>query len=184
MRNSIRVAVLVAVATLLSIAPSRAQEIKVGVFDPQRVSIETADGRRAQAELKQLQERKQQEIADQERQVGEVQQQLSSQALSLSIDKLTTLELGIQHSLLSLNTSKELANRALQLEVAAAETRFNEKMRVVIEAFARDEEFALILDAGAVAWASEAIDVTSPIIEQFNKMFPADVGTAPAGQGD
>jgi len=185
MRCSIRIAAVLAIALLASLAPVQAQgAFKVGVFDPQRVSVETVDGQRAQSLLKGLQETKQQEIADRERQITELQQQLSAQALSLSIDKRTTLELDIQRRLLELNNSKDLANRELQLEVAAAEARFNEKMRVVIETFARDEDFALILDNAAVAWASEAIDITSPIIEQFNKMFPAAGSAAPSGQGD
>jgi outer membrane protein len=184
--RTIRFAAALAIALLASWVPAQAQgTFKVGVFDPQRVSVETADGQRAQAALKKMQEQKQQKISDQEKAVADLQQQLSSQALSLSIDKRTSLELDIQRRLLELNTSKDLANRELQLEVAAEEARFNEKMRVVIETFARDEDFDLILDAGAVAWASEAIDVTSPIIEQFNKMFPGTAAQgASAGEGD
>jgi len=166
---------LVAAVALLACAPQvLAQDtFKVGVFDPQRVSVETIDGQRAQAHLQAIQNAKQQEVADREKAITEMQQQLSTQALSLSDEKRTELEINIQRRILELNGAKDLATRELQLEVAAAEARFNDKMRAVILEFANNEEFVLILDTGAVAWASHAIDVTAPIIEQFDKMFPA-----------
>ena len=68
---------------------------------------------------------------------------------------------------------KEVANQELQLEFAAAEARFNDKLRTVVEQYGRDQGFALILDASAVAWASTAVDVTTPIVDQYNRMFPA-----------
>jgi outer membrane protein len=176
MHSLIRPRLLLVAATLLLIgAPfARAQAtFKVGVFDPQRVSIETIDGQRAQTDLQTIQNAKQQDVSGREAAITAMQQQLSTQALSLSADKRTTLEIEIQRKLLELNMVKDLATRELQLDVAAAEGRFNEKMRQVIEAFASNEEFVLILDAGAVAFAAQAIDVTSAIIEQFDKMFPA-----------
>jgi outer membrane protein len=188
MRKLIRVGPAFAtVVVLVAIASSvQAQTpFKVGVFDAQQVSIETIDGQRAQAELRALQDKKQKEISDREVEINNLQQQLSSQALSLSIDRRTTLELDIQRRLLELNTAKELASRELQLEVAAAEARFNEKLRAAIEEFARNEGFALILDAAAVAWASAAIDITAPIVEQFNQMFPGSpAGGSDSGEGD
>ena len=176
MHSSIRPRLMLVAATLLLIcAPlARAQAtFKVGVFDPQRVSIETIDGKRAQAELQSIQNAKQQDVTNRERAISDMQQQLSTQALSLSNDKRTELEIEIQRQMLGLNMVKDLASRELQLEVAAAEARFNDKMRRVIQEFATNDEFVLILDAGAVAWAAQAVDVTSSIIEQFDKMFPA-----------
>ncbi len=72
---------------------------------------------------------------------------------------------------------KEVASQELQLEFAAAEARFNDRLNLVVEQYGRDQGFALILDATAVAWASTAIDVTTPIVDQYNRMFPA----TPAG---
>ena len=97
-----------------------------------------------------------------------MQQQLSQQALSLSNDRRTSLEIDIQRKLLALNTAKELATRELQLEVAAAEAKFNDKLFTVVEQIGRDEGFSLLLDSAAVAWADEAVDVTSLIVERFN----------------
>jgi outer membrane protein len=165
---------IVLLAALVAWAkPAAAQgSFKVGVFDPTRVSTDTAAGQRVQGELTATRDRMQQEIAAKETEINQLQQQLNQQALSLSIDRRTALEIDIQRKLLELNTSKDLATRELQLEVAAAEARFNEKLFAVVEQIGRDEGFALLLDAAAVAWAAETIDVTSLVVERFNQMFP------------
>ena len=68
--------------------------------------------------------------------------------------------------------SKDMATRAFQLEIAAEEARFNEKLRNVVSQFARSEEFAVILEIGAVAYAAASVDVSTGIIDAFNKAYP------------
>ncbi len=153
--------------------PAQAQSVKIGVFDPGRVSEQVADAQQLQETLGKMREKKQAEITAKEQALNDLRQRLQQQALSLSPDKRTTMEIDIQRKLIELNSIKELARQELQLEFAAAEARFNDKLRTVIEQYGRDQGFALILDANAVAWASTAIDVTTPIVDQYNGMFPA-----------
>jgi outer membrane protein len=162
--------------------PAQAQSVKIGVFDPARVSEEVADARQLQEDLGKMREEKQAEITAKEQVLNDLRQKLQQQALSLSPDKRTTMEINIQRKLIEVNSMKELAGQELQLEFAAAEARFNDKLRTVIEQYGRDQGFALILDANTVAWASTAIDVTTPIVDQYNRVFPA-VPTAGAAPG-
>ena len=164
------------VAAILFMATNVAEAqstIKIGVFDPGRVSEEAARAKKIQAELQAIRDAKQAEIDGREQEIGTLQQQIRQQALSLSPDKLATLEIGIQRKLLELNTAKELATRQLQLEIAAAEAKFNDQLEAVVSEFGRGEEFGLILDTGSVAWAASAIDVTTAVIDQFDRMFPS-----------
>lgn len=167
-------------AALLLAATSlaQAQTVKIGVFDPVRVSVEATEAKRLQAELEAIRDAKQAEITIQEQEIAALQQRLNQQALSLSVDRRTTLQIDIQRKLLALNKSKELASQELQLEFTAAEAKFNEKLRSVVEQFGREEGFSVILDAQAVAWASNAVDVTTPIVDRFNRMFPAAAAAA------
>ncbi len=153
--------------------PAQAQSVKIGVFDPARVSEEVADVRQLQESLVKMREQKQAAIAAKEQVLIDLRQRLQQQALSLSPDKRTEMEVNIQRKLIEVNSMKEVANQELQLEFAAAEARFNDKLRTVVEQYGRDQGFALILDANAVAWASTAVDVTTPIVDQYNRMFPA-----------
>ncbi len=175
MRRSIRIPVTLAATALLVSAFSAANaqtSFKIGVFDPQRVSEETIEGKRIQARLEALRDKRQTEISDDERAIAEAQQQLTQQALSLSAEKLQQMEIDIQMRLLELNSRKDTATRAFQLEIAAEEAKFNEKLRTVVSQFARAEDFVVILEVGAVAYASSSVDVTTGIIDAFNKAYP------------
>jgi len=179
LRTTVAAFVLALLAGLT--VPVHAQGVKIGVFDPTRVSEEVADAQQLQVSLIQMREEKQAAIAAKEQIVNDLRQKLQQQALSLSPDKRTTMEIDIQRNVIALNSSKEIANQELQLEFAAAEARFNDKLRNVVEQYGRDQGFVLILDSTSVAWASTAIDVTTPIVDQYNRMYPAPppAGAAP-----
>lgn len=163
-----------ALALLAGLAvPAQAQAIKIGVFDPTRVSEEVSDAQQLQTNLVAMRETKQAAILGKEQALNELRQKLQQQALSLSPDKRTTMEIDIQRKVIEVNSMKEVASQELQLEFAAAEARFNDKLRTVVEQYGRDQGFALILDSTTVAWASMAIDVTTPIVDQYNRLFPA-----------
>jgi outer membrane protein len=164
-----------AVMLLTAVVPTTGAQssLKIGVFDPQRVSEETIEGKRIQAKLEQLRDQSQREIADEEVKIGELQQQLNQQALSLSPEKRTQMEIDIQKRMLQLNSRKDTVTRSFQLEIAGEEAQFNEKLRAVISEFAKAEGFLVILEAGAVAFAAASIDVSTAVIDQFNRMFPA-----------
>ncbi|MCP3978965.1 MAG: OmpH family outer membrane protein [bacterium] len=174
MQTGFRTVFCVTAAALLLFAASAAEaQSRVGVFDPQRVSEETVGGKRAQQSLESLRDTKQQELTAMEQQVTELQGQLESQGLSLSASKRTELEMGIQRKVLELQTSKELATRELQLEIAAAEADFNEKLSLAVQQFGRSESFAVIFDANTVAWSAASVDVTTAIIDLFDKLHPS-----------
>jgi len=171
-----KITLVLAVGALLLLATSAVSAqtaLKIGVFDPQRISEETIEGKRAAAELSAIRDAKQQEIVAMEQALNQLQEQFAAQALSLSIDRRAALQVEIQRKQLELQNSRELAFRELQIEIEAAEGKFNEKLRVSVSEFGRAGNFTVILDAGAVAWASAAVDVTTNVIDQFDKMYPA-----------
>ena len=169
---------ILTVVTLLvlgALAPSAWAQasLKIGVFDSQRISSETIEGKRIQIALSALRDAKQEAISGQEQAIGELQQRLSQQGLSLSAETRASLELDIQRRALALNTARDLASRELQLEVAAEEVRFNEKLSLAVNRFGQDEGFALLLELGVTAWAANSVDVTTAIIDLFDRMYPA-----------
>jgi len=150
-----------------------AQSAKLGVFDAQLVSESTDVGKRIQADLTTFSDKKEAEISGKQKQISDLRQQLSQQSLSLSPDKRTLMEKDIQRMMLELQSLQESANRELELEYGAATKSFRDKLVVAVDSFGKDEGFSVILDRSQVAWAAPAIDVTSAVIERFNKMFPA-----------
>lgn len=161
-----------ALLVLLSLPAVAQTATKVAVFDPQRVSEETQEGQRAQTTLEAVRDHMQQEMTALEQTVADLQERLKQQALSLSIDKRTELEMDIQRKMLELSTLKDRSTRQLQLEIAGAEARFNEKLRNVVDQVGRAGGFAVVLDVSTVAWASTTVDVTTQVIDVFDKAYP------------
>jgi len=175
MRKWILIAGCWLIWTCLGVAATQAyaqSTFKLGVFDPQRVSEETIEGKRIQAKLEALRDERQSEITSDEGKINDLQKQLSQQSLSLSPEKRAQMEIEIQKRILELNSRKDTMSKSFQLEIAAEEARFNEKLRAVLSQFARDEEFSVILEVAAVAYASASVDVTTAVIDRFNKMYP------------
>jgi Skp family chaperone for outer membrane proteins len=166
------------VLTLAAAPPAMAEGegFKVGVFDPQRVFEGTALGQRVQAELSGFKERKQAEIAEKEKLLADQQQQLRSQELSLSPDRRATIEREVQRLVLDLQSSREAAVRALQLESSSAQAGFEDKLLTTVRELGRSEGFSIILDSSVVAWAESSVDLTTSVIDRFNTLFPVESG--------
>ena len=174
------------VLTLLAatgLASAQTAGLKIGVFDANRVSEESDEGKRVAAKLSALGEKKKGELAAKEKEIADIRQQLDSQTLSLSPDKQSQLQKDIQKKGLELQQAQESARNEFQIEVSEAQNKFQEQLLRVINQFGRDEGFTLVLEraTGGVAFAAESIDVTTAIVDKFNQLVkpPADAAAAP-----
>lgn len=165
MKKSVLAAVLVVFATgaVLAQAP-----MKIGVFDPIRVSEETEEGRRVQAHLKNFLETKQKGLESLETEINGLREQLQAQALSLSAEKRADLEKSIQLKVLEFNGAQEAAQREWALERNEAQGRFEQQLIGVIQQFGQREGFDLLLDRSQVAYAAPTTDVTTALVDLFN----------------
>ena len=173
MKGICRVLLFCCPVLLLSIAtPVQAQNLKVGIFDAQAVSENSEMGKRIQAELTAFTEAKEAEIAQRQEALADKRKELSQQSLSLSPERRATMEKEIQRMMLDLQSFQESASRELELEYGSATNDFREKLVTTVASFGRDEGFSIILDRSQVAWADAAIDITGPVVDRFNSMFP------------
>ena len=156
--------------------------LKVGVFDANRVSEETDEGKRIAAKLSAFGEKKKAELAAKDKEIGDLRAQLESQNLSLSPEKMQQMQKDVQRKGLELQQAQEAARNEFQIEVSEAQNKFQEQLIRVINQFGRDEGFTLVIErsTGGVAFASESIDVTTAIVDKFNDLVkaPADVPAA------
>lgn len=153
---------------------------KIGVFDADRLSQETTEGKRIQTDLTTFRDRKQSELGSKEKELADLQNQLNAQSLSLSAEKRGQIEKDIQRKMLDLNQSREAATREFQLELNEAQGKFQEQLFGVIDRFARDEGFSLIFERSQVAFVAEGVDITTALVDSFNRLTPAPAGS-PAG---
>ena len=153
---------------------------RMGVFDAQRLSEETNEGKRVQAELTALKDKKQAELTSKEKENNDLQAQLQAQSLSLSGERRTAMEKDIQKKLLDLKSARDSATNEFQVELQNAQGHFQDQLFQVVEQFARQEGFSIIFERSQVAFASEAVDITTALVDAFNRLAPAPVAPAPA----
>jgi len=166
------------------LARAQSAALKIGVFDANRVSEESDEGKRIASRLTALGDKKKGEVSAKEKEIADLRQQLESQTLSLSPEKQSQLQKDIQKKGLELQQAQESARNEFQIEVSEAQNKFQDQLLRVISQFGRDEGFTLVLEraTGGVAFAAESIDVTTAIVDKFNQMVkaPADAAAKPA----
>ena len=86
----------------------------------------------------------------------------------------------MQRKALDLNQAREAAGREMQLEVNEAQSKFQAQLLAVVERFGRDEGFTVVLEKSLVAYSDAAVDVTTALVDRFNKVVPAAAATTPA----
>lgn len=179
--------ILTVITTILVAATAAAwaqtpSSLKIGVFDANRVSEETEEGKRIAAKLSQFGEKKKAELAAKDKEISDLRAQLDSQNLSLSPEKVQQMQKDVQKKGLELQQAQEAARNEFQIEVSEAQNKFQEQLIRVINQFGRDEGFTLVIErsTGGVAFASESIDVTTAIVDKFNELVKGPADAAPA----
>ncbi len=180
-----RILSILAATLMAAIIPLWAQAtpaFKIGVFDANRVSEETDEGKKIAAKLSAFGDKKKAELAAKDKEINDIRAQLDSQNLSLSPEKLQQMQKDLQRKGLELQQAQESARSEFQVEVSEAQNKFQDQLIRVINQFGRDEGFTLVLErsTGGVAFASESIDVTTAIVDKFNEIVKPPPTDAPA----
>ena len=158
-------------------------DLKIGVFDFQRVSEETARGQELRASLEKFGDKKKGEITAKENELKSLEESYKAQAFSLSPDKRSQMEKDLQKKQLDLQSSRDSAQREMQIEVNEAQAKFNEQLLKVINDLGRERGYSLVFAKEQVAYASDAADMTSEVIEKFNQQSAKESAPAAGGTG-
>jgi outer membrane protein len=160
----------VIVTCLLASGAVRAAEVKIGVFDFQRVSEETARGQELRAALEKFGDKKKGEIASKEAELKALEDQYKAQAFSLSPDKRSQMEKDMQKKQLDLQSYRDSAQKEMQIEVNEAQGKFNDQLIKVISELGKERGYTLVFAKEQVAFASDTADMTSEVIDKFNQI--------------
>jgi outer membrane protein len=145
---------------------------KVGIINIQQAIISTKDGQTA---VKTLQERfnpRQKELQDKQAEIQQLQQQLQRGANTLSQEALGKLRQDIDDKQRQLQRAGEDAQMEFEQAQQSTFAGISQKMQAVIDKFARDSGYALIIDVSTpqsgVLFASNSIDITKDVITAFD----------------
>lgn len=166
-------------------APAGAATLgKVGVIAIRQAIGGTAEGKQAQAELQSKFAPRQTEIENLNKQISDLRQRLAACEGKCSQEEIARLTQQGQRATQRLDRLNNEYQEDVNAELGELQDRIGRKMVDVLDRYARENGFAVILDSSGqnspILYAQ--IDVTQDIVRLYDQAYPVKAGTAPATQ--
>ena len=183
MKSKLFVGFALAVATALA-ANAQGPPTKVAVISIQGAIAATKDGQKAIAELDSKAAPKRKELDQKQTDINALKDQLNKGSNTLSEATKAELYKNIQQKTTSLQRDFEDAQADMDQEQQKMLQQLGQKILAVIERYARDNGFAMVVDVSSpqtpVMYASPSIDITKEIIDLYDKNSAGMSTPAPA----
>jgi outer membrane protein len=140
---------------------------KIGVIDMERTLYETPAGKRANEKFGKARKKKQKEIDKKQKELQKYAAELDKQATVLTPEKLAEKQKELEKKFIAL---RDLAGK-LEQDLVKEQTQLIENLlkeaKPHVEKIAADEGVSLIVNAGAVVWADESVDLTDDLAKKM-----------------
>jgi outer membrane protein len=184
-KNLLAITVLGAGMTGLAMAQAAASAsaapTKVGVIQIQAALAATKEGQKAAAELETKLGPRKKELESRQAEIKDLQDKLQRGGNTLSDSAKEDLTRNIDTKTKSYNRQLEDAQAELEAEQQKLVNALGQKMMAVIDKYAQQNGFAIVLDVSnqntPVLYASNTVDITKDVIDLYDKSAPQ----APAG---
>jgi outer membrane protein len=157
---------------------------KVAIIHVQNAILSTKDGQKAANELSARFAPKKSELEKKQTDITGLQDQLRKGSATLSEEAKAKLMRDIDSGNKSLQRETEDAQADLDQEQGKVMQELGNKVMAVIEKYATQNGFALVLDVSnpqtPVLWAASAIDITNDIVKLYDQANPGTGATTPA----
>jgi outer membrane protein len=161
-------------------------QTKVGIIHIQNAISGTKDGQRALQELQGKFLPKEKELAKKRDDIQSLREQYQKTANTASEEVRAKYAREIDQKTTALKRDTEDAQTEFDQEQQRLLSEIYQRMQVVIDKYARDNGFTLILDVSSpqtpVLFASNTADVTTDVVALYDKNAPAGGTPAPATQ--
>jgi outer membrane protein len=163
--------VLPVIAAIVLAAPAMAQ--KVGVIDFQRAVVETAEFKKAYAQLEAKYKPKQDALQKAQETLRDIQAQLSSTQGQLSQAGAAELNAKGQRTQVQVDRLTQDLQEDFEADRDAALRVVTTRYTDVLKKFATDKGLDMIQDKSAVPFFKPEMDVTTAAIAAYDAAFPA-----------
>jgi outer membrane protein len=154
-------------------AASSAAPTKVGVIQIQAALAATKEGQKAAAELETKLGPRKKELESRQSEIKELQDRLQRGGNTLSDSAKEDLTRNIDTKTKSYNRQLEDAQAELEAEQQKLVNVLGQKMMAVIDKYAQQNGFAIVLDVSnqntPVLYASNTVDITKEVIDLYDK---------------
>ena len=155
---------------------------KIATIHIQNAMVGTKEGQKAAAGLQARVEPRRKEIEAKQAEITAKQAEVNKSRNTMAEAKLASLQRDIDSLTKSLQRDSQDAQEELQQEQDKVLNELGQKMMVVIDKYARDNGFAIVVDTSAqqspLLWAANGLDITKEIVDLYDKNAP--VAGAPA----
>jgi outer membrane protein len=173
----------VALALAAPSAPAQAPPTKVGIINVQGAILATKDGEKAREAIRARFEPRAKDMEGRMAEVNRLRDQFSKGANTMSAEAREKLSREIDDKQKKYQWDSEDMQNELQQEEQKLVNEIGQRMISIIDEFAKANTFAVVFDVSGqqspVLWAANGIDVTTQIVELYDKKFGTG-GGAPA----
>ena len=144
---------------------------RLAYFSPQRAFALSADGRAAEAKLSALEAARGKEIATRNAKLKELQDALERGTSVLGDAARRQREIEVERFQIDTKRFVEDAQAEFLGVQRDLENTFFAKLRPALDAVAKERGFLFVFneDAGLLAWANPALDVTADVVKRLNQ---------------
>ena len=154
-------------------APATSAPTKVGVIQIQAALAATKEGQKAAAELETKLAPRKKELEGKQSEIKDLQDRLQKGGNTLSDSAKEDLTRNIDTKTKSYNRQLEDAQAELEQEQQKLVNVLGQKMMAVIDKYAQQNGFAIVLDVSnqntPVLYASNTVDITKEVIDLYDK---------------
>ena len=150
-------------------ASASAADLKIGYIVTPRLLAESKLGKESSAKLKAKAESAEKGLEGKMNQVKKLQEDIQKRMAVLNDSEKAKLGEEYERQVRDAKRMKEDAQREFDKARSEIENDMMTKFRTVIEKFAKDNGYDLVLDAGTLLYISQKADVTNEVIQLADK---------------
>jgi outer membrane protein len=164
-------------------AGAAAAPTKIGILQFQQAVLSTQEGQQASAALQTKYNPKKTQLDKKKADLESMQDRLQKGGATMSNDARAKLQSDINNGGRDLNREVEDLNSEVDQEQAKIGQTIAEKMGVIIQNYAKQNGYAIVLDVSAeaqpVLWATPAVNISADIVKLYDQAHPVK-GAMPA----
>ncbi len=162
-------ALALAVSAMTAAIPADASDLKIGYIVTPRLLSESKLGKESSAKLKAKADAAEKGLQKKMDDVKKLQEDITKRMAVLNDEEKAKLGEEYDKQLRDAKRMKEDAQRDFDKSRSEIENDMMGKFRTVIEKFAKDNGYDLVLDAGTLLYISQKADVTTEVIQLADK---------------
>lgn len=171
MRSLLGASSVLVCALALGVAPAAAQ-VKIAIINTQRALLETAELKKAQADLEAKYKPRQEAMEKAQREIQALQQQLQANADKLTPQAQQDLQIQGQRKQRELQRLGEDLQADVDRERNDVLAHSSEKMQAVVQKLAEEKGLDVVLDVSQAVYFKPTLDITKEATVAYDKLHP------------